>query len=212
MSRNIYASIGVAVFVLVAIAAAVSVFPAFRLTPNGSSVPENSSLPVAYTNQSEGFSIRLPSLVSTSGGYRADETYRYQNMGPGTDISGVKFTIPASLAAGTNLSQDSYLSVEEIPQTQVCTASLFLDQGPPAVTVTEGDTTYSVASSTGAAVGNRYEETVYALPGTDPCTAVRYYVHYGAIENYPPGQVSAFDRSALLAEFDRIRKTLVLSR
>jgi hypothetical protein len=69
-----------------------------------------------------------------------------------------------------------------------------------------------VASTTGAAAGNRYEETVYAIPGTNPCVAVRYFVHYGVIENYPPGTVRQFDKQALLDQFDRIRRTLVVNQ
>ena len=183
-------------------------------------------LPQAYANGSEGFSIRLPGIATSSSpehpdSYTVDETSAYQEFGPGKDISGIKFTIPASVATGTNLSADSYVSVEEIPKTQDCTASLFLDQpgtflgqsrALAAQTITDGGTTYSVASSTGAGAGNRYEETVYAIPGTNPCVAVRYFVHYGVIENYPPGMVSEFDKQALLAEFDRIRRTLVVNQ
>ena len=77
-------------------------------------------------------------------------------------------------------------------------------------TITDNGTIYSVASSTGAGAGNRYEETVYALPGTNPCVAVRYFIHYGVIENYPAGTVQAFNQPALLATFDAIRRTLVI--
>jgi hypothetical protein len=73
----------------------------------------------------------------------------------------------------------------------------------------DGEMLYSVASSTGAAAGNRYDETVYALPGTNPCIAVRYFIHYGVIENYPAGTVRAFDEAALRSEFDAIRRTLI---
>jgi len=68
------------------------------------------------------------------------------------------------------------------------------------------------ARRTEAAVGNRYEETVYAMPGTSPCVAVRYFIHWTIIENYPPGAVTAFDRQALLDRFDAMRGTLVLVR
>ena len=64
--------------------------------------------------------------------------------------------------------------------------------------------------STGAAAGNRYEETVYTLPGTNPCIAVRYFIHYGVFQNYPAGTVREFDQQALLASFDAIRHTLVI--
>lgn len=174
--------------------------------------PVGMSLPQIYSNSSDGFSIRLPS------GYAADEAYRYKGLGLGKDIVGVRFIIPASMATGTNLGADTYLSVEEIPQVippiSTCTASLFLTGGVTARTVVDGNTTYSVASSTGAAAGNRYEETVYALPDTSAsrrtCVAVRYFIHYGVIENYPAGAVREFNKQTLLAQFDAIRRTLVI--
>jgi membrane-bound inhibitor of C-type lysozyme len=169
-------------------------------------VPEQAgkNLPRAYSNNAKGFSIRLPS------GYTVDESYKYQEFGPGKDISGIRFTIPKSTAAGTNLGSDTAVTVEEIPKTENCTANLFLDYAPAANTVVDGGVTYSVASSTGAGAGNRYQETVYALPGTNPCIAVRYFIHYGVIENYPAGAVREFNEQALLAEFDSIRHTLVV--
>src|ERR1035437_7975071 len=68
--------------------------------------PTNTTL---YKSSTEGFSIYYPI------GFTVNENYVYQELGPGKDINGVKFTIPASLASGTNLGSDSYLSVEEIP-------------------------------------------------------------------------------------------------
>ncbi len=164
------------------------------------------TLPQAYGDSSKGFTLRYPSS------YVIDENYSYSGFGPTKTISGVKFTIPLSVATGTNLSSDSYVSVEQIPNVTTCTADLFLDQatGGKARTVTEGDMTYSVSSSTDAAAGNRYEETVYAIPGARTCIAVRYFIHYGAIENYPKGAVKEFDRRALTSQFDAVRRTLTL--
>lgn len=167
--------------------------------------PEGANLPQAYANGEAGFSLRLPA------GYTPDASYRYEELGPGREISGVKFTVATAVATGTNLGTDSYLSVEQIPRVappeRECTAALFLNRAT-ARTVTDREMTYSVASTTGAAAGNRYEETVYALPGTNPCIAVRYYIHYGVFENYIPGLVREFDKEALLANFDAIRRTL----
>jgi membrane-bound inhibitor of C-type lysozyme len=164
-------------------------------------------LPQIYSDSANGFSIRLPA------GYTVDESYQYQELGPGKSISGVKFTISTSTAAGTNLAPDSYVSVEEIPNVQNCAAALFLDPQQVATsTLTDDGTTYSVASSTGAGAGNRYEETVYALPGTNPCVAIRYFIHYGVIDNYPAGMVQEFNQSELLATFDAIRRTLTITQ
>ncbi len=177
--------------------------------------PAGANLSQVYGNSDMGFSLRFPSIVSSTSpnrdeSYAVDETYRYEALGPNKAIYGVKFNIPTKKAEGTNLGQDSYMSVEEIPRVANCSASLFLSPGATAVTVNENDTTYSVASTTDAGAGNRYVETVYALPGTNPCMAVRYFVHYSVFENYEPGTVKEFDLKALMDEFDSIRKTLVV--
>jgi membrane-bound inhibitor of C-type lysozyme len=160
-------------------------------------------LPQVYESGSNGFSLRYPA------NYTAVSTYTYQEMGPGKSISGVKFSIDPAIATGTNLSTDSYVSVEEIPNTTSCTADKFL-AGATASVLDDGTTQYSYASSTDAGAGNRYEEQVFALPGTNPCIAVRYFIHYGAIENYPAGAVTEFNHDALVSQFDAIRKTLTI--
>jgi hypothetical protein len=121
------------------------------------------------------------------------------------------------MATGTNLSSDSYISIEQIPYTdiprgQTCSAALFVDPETPVSNMTDNDIQYSVASSTGAGAGNRYEEHVYAIPGTNPCIAVRYFIHYGVFENYPSGTVKHFDETALLKEFDTIRRSLTINQ
>ncbi len=160
--------------------------------------PVADELPNIYTNETLGFSLRYPD------GYTVKSDYKYQAMGPGKDISGVAFIIPAVLAAGTNLGTDSYFSVERIPGATDCSANLFLDTagGQAAATVLKDGLVYSFASSTGAGAGNRYEESVYAMPGTNPCLAVRYFIHYGVLENYPEGTVKAYDREVINKQFD----------
>lgn len=160
-------------------------------------------LPEVYENGSGGFSIRYPA------NYTVDDSYRYQGLGPGKGIDGVKFTVDPAVATGTNLASDTYVSVEELPDTTHCDAGAFLDHGDSR-DVTDGDTEYSMASTTGAGAGNRYEETVYAISGTNPCIAVRYFIHYGVIENYPEGAVKEFDKAALKEQFEAIRRTLII--
>ena len=162
-------------------------------------------LPQVYESGQNGFSIRYPQS------YTVDSNYVYQEMGPGKDIHGVKLTIDPAIATGTNLGTDSYVSVEQmaIASTSKCTASKFLDNATASI-LNDGTTQYSYASSTGAGAGNRYESQVFALPGTNPCLAVRYFIHYGVIENYPAGLVQQFNHDALTAQFDAIRKTLTI--
>ncbi len=170
-------------------------------------VPNGSLLTQIYSRGADGFSLRLPA------GYSVDDSYKYQ-ASPLKIINGVKFTIPKSTSYGTNLGSDSYISVEQITnnESQECTASEFFDGTHVSEIKTGNGVTYSVATSSGAGAGNRYEETVFAIPETNPCIAVRYFVHYGVFQNYPAGTTREFDSSALLNEFESIRNTLVVNR
>ena len=151
---------------------------------------------------------------STSGvleGYTRN-SYHIYVLGPEKEIHGSSYTIPASLAEGTNLSTDTYISYEELPNAAKCDPTEFLDSEPEVGEVVDDGVTYLVAHSIGAAAGNRYDETVYVFKDYQPCNAVRYCIHYGNIENYPPEAVQEFDSAALIAEFDSIRRMLAQSR
>lgn len=168
-----------------------------------------------YTDAEHSFSIVLPTELTTEESltqYRVDAEHVYTARGPENPIRGVKFTIPANHTEGTNLSRDSYVSVEYIPTAKTCSTDMFLDGAQKTThALSEGVVKYAVASSTDAAVGNRYEETVYVRTDTPLCIAVRYMVHYAALENFAPGVVRAFDKEALRTEFDGIRRTLRVS-
>ncbi len=160
---------------------------------------------LAFASSEYGFSLRYPPGYTVNGGYV------YQGLGPGHDITGVSFTIPAAMTTGTNLASDTRLSVETLPDAASCTADKFLPSGASAPSsVTENGTEYSVASLSDAGAGNIYEEKVYALVGTSPCLAVRYFTHSLNIGNFDPGTVTEFDAAALTGEFDAIRKTLIV--
>lgn len=143
--------------------------------------------------------------------FTVDPNFQNTEVSPTKPIAGVKFTIPMTMATGTNLSSDSYLSIEQLPRAKNCTADIYLSQNVKATPWTDNGVAYSVATSTDAGAGNLYEEQVYAISGSSPCTAVRYFIHSGNIGNYPEGAVTAFDESALLAAFDKIRQSLSLT-
>ncbi len=156
-----------------------------------------------YHDATNGFTMRYPANNTVNA------TYVNQEFGPGKDIPGVKFLIPETMATGTNLSaSDTGVSIEFVTSTD-CQANLFVDGAPKATTVTEAGTEFSVATATQGAAGNRYEETAYAFPGSTPCVAVHYLVHSTVLENYPPGTITAFDHTALIKQFDAMRKTLI---
>jgi len=166
-----------------------------------------SSASSLYTSSAYGFTLRHPS------GFSVRESYRYLGFGEERGIHGVSFTIPAALREGSNLSADTYLSVERIAATTTCDAALFLPNLAASSTrISEAGAIYSVASTSEGAAGNRYDELVYALASSSPCTAVRYFIHSTAFENYPSGQVRRYDHAGLLRLFDSIRRSLTLLR
>jgi len=128
-----------------------------------------------------------------------DEEYTYNDLGDGVEIEGVRFTIPESMATGTNLSADSFVAIETMPDITTCSASLFVPEGAATSTVTDNGQLYSFATTSDAGAGNRYEEMVYAIPGSNPCLAVRYFIHYTVLENYEEGTVTEFNRDDLIA-------------
>lgn len=159
-----------------------------------------------FTNASSTFSVQYPD------GWSPDSSYQYTGVSAAKPISGVKFVIPGTMATGTNLSSDTYVSVEQLPRATSCVGDIYIKDNVKPSAIDANGHSYSLASTTGAGAGNRYEEWVYAIPGSMPCTAVRYWIHYGVFENYPQdGSVKEFDRAALLAEFDKIRDSVTVT-
>jgi len=152
-----------------------------------------------------GFSIAYPE------GWQADATYVYPMRIEGRELHGVSFSVPEALRAHTNLATDTRLSVESVTGAKVCDARNFVDSPENELTENDGGHTWSVASTGDAGAGNFYDETVYALAGSSPCLAIRYFVHSTNIANYDPGAVRQFDRRALITMFGRIRSTLTLT-
>ncbi len=152
------------------------------------------------------FSVVYPSNFSVN------DQYAYDQFGPKKLIHGVSFTIPMSMATGTNLSSDTHLSVESLPRAKNCTGDIYIQDNVKAQSVTEGGVDYSVASTSGAGAGNFYEEQVFALSASKPCIGVRYFIHSTNIGNYPEGAVTAFDKDALISAFDTIRRSLTLTQ
>lgn len=176
--------------------------------------PKGTDLSQVYVDGTYGFSLRLPGIgFANHETYVINDAYYYRGIIGDKKISGVSFNIPVSIATGTNLSSDTYISVEQISSIQNCTpASFFDNKNILNLSSNEQGVKYSMASLTSSKAGNEYEEIVYTLAGTNPCTAVRYFIHYTAIGNYAPGTVKEFNKAALLAEFDQIRHSLVVAQ
>ncbi len=160
---------------------------------------DSGGLTQTYLSSEANFSIRYPENYSFS---------QYQDIKSGQTIKGVKFTIPESLTKGTNLSNDSGVSVEVISNRHDCNASLFLD-GVSAQNITDNGRECSYAFLEDRTAGNRYEEQIWVFLGSNSCFAVRYFIHYANLENYSEGSISEFDYQALLEQFDKIRQSLI---
>ncbi|MES2203453.1 MAG: hypothetical protein V4474_03980 [Patescibacteria group bacterium] len=205
--------VGVIVVIIIAVGALWFIRPTFITHLfGGTSTPppdQTQNDPLAgwgsYASSTMGISMRY------APGYTPNESYANTTVNPKKPIAGVQFVVPTSVATGTNLSSDTYMSVEQLPRANACTGDIFVSASVSAHEVTDGGIIYSVATTSDAAAGNRYEETIYAIKDSKPCTAVRYFVHYGAFDNYPAGTVQEFNRDALLAQFDQMRRTLQLT-
>lgn len=151
--------------------------------------------------ETENYSLHYPKDFTLT------EDYRYQALGPGKEIAGIAFTVPNILTQKTNLSGDTKLSIERIPEKESCTPADFLAAPVVQAPITEREVPIAVAEESGAAAGNRYDETVFVYPD---CVAVRYFIHSTNIQNYTPGTVQEFDRGALLQAFDLIRASFTV--
>ena len=158
-------------------------------------------IPSTYSSSTLDFSISYPKE------FILDENYEYP-FSENKTIRGVRFTIPGEMATGTNLASDSYIAIEQLPRAKNCTGDIYLTANVRAQTISENGVRYSFAMNSGAAAGNLYEELIYAISGSSPCTAVRYYIHSGNIQNYEMGTITEFDRALLISEFDKIRRSL----
>jgi len=157
-----------------------------------------------YRDSKLGFSISHPA------DYTVNDAYAYQALGPGNDIRGVSFTIPEHMAKGTNLSSDTRISVEVLRSDTSCAPDQFLSNVQERHSESIGPLRFAVATSNEGAMGNRYEEAVYAISSSSPCLAVGYFIHSTNVGAYDPGTIAPFDRTALGRQFDEIRRTLVI--
>ncbi len=199
-----YYIVGVMALILVA-AGAFYLLKGDTLTPaSQEETPQGPAMVATSTYATTTYSIVYPN------DFTVDPQYSNTSVNPQKPIAGVKFTIPLAMATGTNLSSDTYMSVEQLPRAKNCTGDIYLSANVTAIDETVNGISYSVAQSSDAGAGNLYEEMVYARASSNPCTAVRYVIHSTQIANYPEGTVRAFDRAALLASFDQIRDSLML--
>ena len=153
---------------------------------------------VQYASTTMKFSLAYPAA------FTLQESYAYTRVSPTKPIVGVKFLVPASFTEGTNLAPDSGVSVEQLPRAKVCTGDIFVKANVRTREVPVGTLTLSVATSTESIGADTFEEMVFAVASSSPCIAMRYFIHTTAVGT----STTAFDRSLLVAEFDKISQSL----
>lgn len=145
--------------------------------------------------------------------YVTNESHIYRALGPGHDIYGIAFMVPAVLTEGTNLSKDSYLSVERQELgADKCQANAFVGDPRNSRAETINGRSYAVAESGDAGAGNFYDETIYVTSAGQYCYGLRLFIHSMNIANYDPGTVREFDRAALLDTFSKFRSTFAIGQ
>ena len=167
--------------------------------------PKPSVTETVYSDRQGGYTISYPT------DWTIDPTYTNTSPNPAVPAAkGVRFGVPVTMTAGTNLSlNDTGLSVESIEEVAECSANTFTSSTITPTTTTIDGTEYSFATTSDAGAGNFYEEHIYALADSQPCTAIRYLIHSSNIANYEPGTKTEFNRPALLQKFDAMRDSLV---
>ena len=211
MTRTFWTISAVVVLMLLVAAAVIYRAPLMGIFAQQQAPADNTATTTTQTGPawlqfaSTTFSVQYPPS------YTLNASYAYDQFGPKKLIAGVSFTVPPDMATGTNLGSDTKVSVEQLPHAKNCTADIFILDNVKAQRIVDAGVEYSLASSTGAGAGNRYEEIVYALTNSTPCTAVRYWIHYSVIDNYPAGTVRQFDETQLISEFNQVRQSLTLT-
>lgn len=130
-------------------------------------------------------------------------------LATGAQAKGISFRVSESLTKGTNLSDDTAISIETIADAN-CKPSQFDEDlvGAKLTTVKSDGRSYTSASGEDAGMGHRRETQVFVIDGTSPCIAVRYFIHSTVFENYDPGTIKRFDRADIIKVFDHVRKSI----
>ncbi len=167
---------------------------------NNPSTPSDTQDPnwKKYTSHNYKFSIEYPADFSVN------ENRAYSALGPGKEIKGIAFPVSEAISKGTNLSSDSYFSVDQLSITD-CKASNFMSNPQTDNTVMENNKEYNVATGVDAGAGNLYEETVFATEFNNVCYGIRLMIHSTVIENYEPGTVTEYNRPQLIELYNRFR-------
>ncbi len=135
---------------------------------------------------------------------------------PGSQITGVKFDIPDAYTHGPRLAAAS-LTVEHAASGASCSALTFLPLATTTSVVKERGVSYEVASLSFGDPRNRFENKVFVLSGSQPCTALLYTMQLKNAGAPEPAAARSqnpfsFNKTTVYDLFDTMRRSLVLKQ
>jgi hypothetical protein len=195
--------------VIVAIVVFIAVLAALGFYFYKSDSASTASSENVYKDFDRGYTISFPSKISSSN-VVDDNTFQIFDGRSNRGDQGVEFLIPKSMTIGTNLSKDSSIDITQDSKDIECSAKNSELPNSKVFSLSDKGVQYFVATTSDAAAGNRYEQVVYTIVNSKPCTTIGYNIHSTVFENYPEGTVKRFDKQALIKTFDEIRRSLVL--
>ncbi len=148
----------------------------------------------SYADQPRTFTFTFPNAFTVSG-VPAGYGLSWAENATSTGMELARVDVPQSYEPGTNFG-GAWFTVGASSVPAALASCLQGTSGAPGATttrVTIGSATFTKMHSIGAGAGNRYDTTSYRVIHDHACYAVEYTIHYGILENYPPGAVRPFD-------------------
>jgi hypothetical protein len=160
-----------------------------------------------YTDPQYGFSLHYPANARIETNGQGDGQLEM------TDTTAVVVTPNLAAFAGTNLGEASVaVGVGTNAATVTSCGSGATAQGEKtAGSVTLGGIKFARFTFEDAGAGNRYASTVYRAVSGGTCYEIVEFLHWAAIENFPPGKVKDFDRAKIDAVLHVITRSFTLT-
>jgi len=150
-----------------------------------------------YINDKTGISIRYPDNCSV-----------YESVLRNHNGEGFSIIFPDSLIEGTNLSMDSFISVERLSKgTNWSSKNIIEALNFSSHTELIGDTIFDVSTGSEGTMGNIYQEIVSLATIGEYTYCLRLFLHSHNLGAYDPGTVKKFDYEIFLSTYTSIRKS-----
>lgn len=137
-----------------------------------------------------------------------------QNPGPGWSAPAstqglvvAKLEVPREFQPGTNFADAAFTVGKSADPIAVSSCLNNLDGSAATTTAYIGEDKFTKLEFTGAGAGNLYQTTSYRILRDTFCWAVEYTIHSTNIQNYPEGEVEAFDEAAITRSLEEVARS-----